>query len=122
MKNIYTLLIALALIVTVAQTASSQTTPTAASAISGGSVILQGQVAPNPATDVIKVTWFQNLDANVRIQLINVDGSVATTFTNQFYHKGNHLEAYDVIKFERKLYFLRIQVPGKTWTTKLLLQ
>ena len=80
------------------------------------------QLGPNPAHNVIKVSWQQAQSGNVLMQLYTQSGTLYATLCNQNYPSGINGRTVNVSGIQRGTYVFRLTVPGQSWSTTLVLQ
>lgn len=78
-------------------------------------------IAPNPAIDKVKVGFTLSEAANATLQVYDVNGKLLNTiFANQFHFPGLHTADLDVSKQAVGVYIVTLNVNGKQYSQKLL--
>ena len=78
------------------------------------------QVFPNPVTDHTTIKWNQKLTSSLKIELLNAEGKLITTYTNSNYQPGRH-EIEIIISRDLKpsQYYIRLRGASFSKTVKL---
>jgi hypothetical protein len=84
--------------------------------------VFKPQLGPNPATSFIKVAWQQQQGGNVMMQLWRLDGSLLATLVNQNYVAGNNSRSINLSGMPRGTYSFKLTIPGKSWSTTLIIE
>ncbi len=78
-------------------------------------------IAPNPATDKVKIGYTLVVGEKVTLQLYDINGRVIKTIVaNQFHLPGLHAAELDVSKQAAGVYIVTLDVNGKQYSQKLL--
>lgn len=84
--------------------------------------ILSFDAFPNPANNEVKISFSVENSSQVRIQLIDITGSINFTLLNEVKGRGLHSHTYDIedLQIPNGLYFVRINVGDKVSVLKLV--
>ncbi|MCB2194875.1 MAG: T9SS type A sorting domain-containing protein [Bacteroidetes bacterium] len=75
---------------------------------------------PNPATDKVMVEFDNRKPANVRIEIVGINGQLL--FNTELKDIKTYLESIDVNKYANGIYYLRFNINGDFYTRKLIVQ
>lgn len=84
------------------------------------SQLTQVSVYPNPATDITKVSYFLSNKKSLRIELVNLNGSVVKEFTDKVQDSGPHSQILDLQGIASGVYFIKVTIEGQKPTQKLI--
>ncbi len=77
-------------------------------------------VYPNPAKEIVNVTFTLEQAKKISIQLIDLTGKVIKETEGEFYDKGNNLIQLNVTDIKNGMYFIRMESEGSTKTSRLV--
>lgn len=89
--------------------------------IGENNLISEMKVYPNPAKNVAYLRFNLLQPAPLRISLMKMDGTVVSTFSNQTFRAGSHIEQLSITDMPNGIYFIRMQGQRTTITKKLVI-
>jgi hypothetical protein len=78
-------------------------------------------VTPNPATDYVMVSWNNDINQNIELNMSNISGKIVYHETLNL-KKGNFEKAIPVFELSNGMYFLTLSTPEGKITTKVIKQ
>lgn len=78
-------------------------------------------VAPNPAQDFTKISYFLNESKNIHIELVEISGKIIKEFINEVQIAGPHNQLLDLTMVAPGIYFIKANANGQKINQKLIL-
>lgn len=82
--------------------------------------LTQLSVYPNPAAALTTISYFLRSQKNLRIELVNMNGSIVKEFTDKTQDPGPHSQILDLQGIASGVYFVKVSVAGQKSTQKLI--
>ena len=81
-------------------------------------VISEATIYPNPGKDYIQVDYNLTETADVKVQMVNVQGQIVKQLDNSLQDAGNYMQVLDNLgDMQQGLYFIIIRTDGKVSTS-----
>ena len=81
--------------------------------VSGESMEISGTVSPNPATTDATISFTMEQAANVRLDIVDINGATVTGLTDEVRNAGHHSATVDVSGLPQGTYFCRLLIDGR---------